>query len=1159
MRPPDQDVRERIVAARGVNLAVEAGAGTGKTTLLVERVADLVRTGTSLSRLAVITFTRKAAAELEARLVRRLAEARSAGESWAARALDDLPRADIGTTDSFCRGILGDFALEAGVPAGFALADEISQEALRDVAWARFLARSSEADARLFALLRELGVRAQTLREVADALVEQRDIPPAPAGIEDEGDLIEIFDAGLAPALALRDRCTDPSDRLLLRLDALARDAEIARSAGRVAGERVLLGWRRDRKTYASSQGRKDAWHGAKDDVVGALRALDGAVDAWRRAHGSARAAEVAAWLARFGAEYERLKRERGLVDFRDLALATRNLLRDHPSARRRVAARWDAILLDEAQDTDPLQMEIALLLAAAEDAGADAFSAGLAPGRLFLVGDPKQSIYRFRRADLELYARTRSAIVASGESPTISANFRSHPSILDFVNRLFRDWMQPEPGTTWQAPYVDLVAAAEGGDGVPADGANGRVALLLPDPEVRRAILRTRGASKPNADERTDLEIDAVVRLVRRALGRDGAGEPWRVLDASTLAERPARPGDIAVLVRRTAWGDRLLDALRRVGLPATSTGGRGFHAREEIRTLSLLLQAIVEPDDPTALFAALRSPALAVTDDDLVLRFLGPERGGRETDTVIDAEARLRALSEDARRLSPADFLERLAEEIALLPAFGFRPDGAARIENLRLVIEAAAPLADAGFDSLPEFVRWLAARDVADPLALGELDPPGGDVVTILTVHKAKGLEFPIVVLADLGGEAANPPRVVPDRTTGALEFRLGGDVETKGFREASAREAARRRAEDVRLLYVAATRARDRLVLSWPEGSDGFLHEDLLPKRLGATPGEAPSGETTLEILRAEALPPSGGTASVHVVDVAAAIATSRADAVSGELFATLDASEEMDRDGPRILPVTAYAELERAAHAATASRAECGGAGESEGRGGGEETRADADVAESAAPSGPEFGSYVHAALEVWDPALPFEEALSSAAESAFRRKADSAEAPERARWRAELARIARDPAVGEIFRALRSPAVRVFREVPFLLGLGDDALAGTLDVLVESADGTLAIADYKTERLGPGGAPAAAARHRRQASLYAYAAARLTGRPVTQVRLLFTAADPVAVTTLAVDDELLLGARAVLGNLELRRLARAEARPPDAQVPVPAR
>jgi ATP-dependent helicase/nuclease subunit A len=860
--------------------------------------------------------------------------------------------------------------------------------------------------------------------------------------------------------------------------------------------------------------------------VTDALAALDDAVAAWRRTRGGARAAAVAAWLSRYAAEYERLKRERGVVDFRDLALATRDLLRDRPEARRRAAARWDAVLLDEAQDTDPLQMEIAILLSAHDSVPADPFDAALAPGRLFLVGDPKQSIYRFRRADLELYARTRRAVTANGESATIQASFRSHPSILRFVNRVFAGWMVAGEDAPWQAAYVDLVPglAPAGDGGAAADDGAPRVSLLLPDPRRRDELLRRAGRAALRAEERTELEIDAVVRGVRRVLGRDGAAEAWRVVGPDAHAERPVRPADVGVLCRHNAWGDRLLDALRRAGIPATSTAGRGFHAREEIMTLAILLQAILRPDDPTALFAALRSPALALSDDDLVLRFLdggGDAAPPATSAALLDAEARLRALSEPARSLAPADFLERLAEDLALFPAFAFRPDGAARVENLRLVIEAAAPLAEAGFDSLPDFARWLAERGADDPLTLGEIEPPGGDVVSILTIHKAKGLEFPVVFVADLGAQPRSSMPCVADRARGTLEFRLGPDVASPAFEEASRREKLRRSAEDLRLLYVAATRARDRLVLSWPEGDRGFLAPDMLPRRLGARPGEPPPAGGDVDAWPAETLPPLGETASVHVVDVEGAIRASIAAAGTGELFAPA-AEEPAPRRG-RILRVTSLADADLGPPADDSLP-----------------LREDEDPA---APSGRAFGTFVHAALEAWDPLLPFDEALARAVAAGDPPQARDA----RARFEAELRRIARDPAVRAILDALRAGDRAVRREVPFLVPLGDDFLSGKVDVIRERADGTLAILDYKTERLRPEDAAARAARHRRQAALYAWAVGRLARRPVAEVRLLFLATTPVTASTFAGDEGLLRLARSTLEDADLLRRAHGRA------------
>ena len=541
---------------------------------------------------------------------------------------------------------------------------------------------------------------------------------------------------------------------------------------------------------------------------------------------------------------------------------------------------------------------------------------------------------------------------------------------------------------------------------------------------------------------------------------------------------------------------------------------------------TLSILLQALVAPDDSRALFAALRSPALAVSDDDLVPRFLDSAPQGLSP-AAIDAETRLRALAEDARKLSPADFLEHLAEQLALFPAFGFRPDGALRIENLRLVIEAAAPLAEAGFDSLPDFVRWLTERRADDPLGLGEIEPAGGDVVSILTIHKAKGLEFPVVVIADLGARPSTPPPWVTDRTMGTLEFRAGiHAVATPGFDAAKEREKARRSAEDLRLLYVAATRARDHLVLSWPEGDRGYLAGDMLPSRLHAVPGQPPPADAELGVLRAETLPAAGAIASVHVVAIDGAVRAARAAAGPGDLFPDTHGETEQRVTHGRILPVTVFTQVDRATSHRVKSE--------------------DFDDDLKSLP-GIVFGTLVHAALEAWTDRADFEGTLTDAVDAALRRVAEPVGPEARDHFEAELRRIARDPVVAEILSAKGSPGRRVLREVPFLLPLDEDLLSGTVDVILEREDGSLVIVDYKTDQLATDDPAAAAARHHRQAALYAWAVARLTRREVVEVRLLFLATDPVTVRAFPGGEELSAAARAVLDDPELRLRARAGA------------
>ena len=1082
MRPADQETRERIVSTRGSSLAVEAGAGTGKTTLLVARILSLLETGTPMSRLAVITFTKKAAGELAARIREKLART---DEAWARRAEEDLDLAVIGTTDSFCRGILADFPLEANVPPGFTIVDDVVRPALEEQAWKRFWENADPAASSLARRLREAGTSPAELRRVAEEVLSHRDLELAAPPPSSVPDLVESIAPALTEVLALRSECGKRDDKLLLHLNDLQRDWNVARAVGGAAAERVLL-----TRELRKNVGLKSAWgERGKKRVQDGLRRAQDVVEEFRRARGRALAAEVATALPAYLREYEKLKRDRGVLDFRDLALVTRDLLRDHPSVCRRVAARFDVLLMDEIQDTDPLQMEIAFRLAAVEPGASDPFEAPLVPGKLFLVGDPKQSIYRFRRADIELYQRARDRVAIEGESSSVSVNFRSRPEILSFVNTVFDGWMVRAPGTSHQADYVPLLASPVA---PPEFSEPSAVRFLLPD-----ARFEPGPDEKPlRRHEREARETDLVVRQVHDVLGTEG--EAWEVRDLETGTPRAATPDDVAVLVRRIEWGDRLVEELRREGLPAASSGGGRLYGREEIHTVRALVESLADPTDRAARFSALRAPVFGLSDDDLVLHFLEEE----SRSSVIEADRALDALAGAAPGLPFPEFLERVIEELDVLPAFGFRADGAARVENVSALLDSLDTLVDSGIETLPGFVRWL--REKSDGSPGSDLDATGRGV-QVLTMHKSKGLEFPVVILADLGGGTADESTVIADRSTGRVEFRLSerSGVETPGYEEAAVAEKERRRAEEIRLLYVATTRARDHLVVSWPPGKRGFFASAMgLAERIGAEPGEEPPAGLGVRVDRGEALPERRAGGEVLSFD----------PATVRPMPPETGTPEPDPARGPRVFAVTSLLDAPDG------------------------EATGEPDVDPVNEWSGKEFGRWIHAALEGFAPGSGLEEIVSEAARKLVAREnlsESSARDPDRLREvREYLSRVVEDPAVRPIWKA-----PRILREAPFLLPLGEDFLSGTLDVVVVGSQGALSIVDYKTDR-GPLTARKEA-RFRSQGLLYAYALSRVAGAPVREVRFLLLSRNPVETLSVPIDEEALAEARAVLGRARM--------------------
>ncbi len=578
--------------------------------------------------------------------------------------------------------------------------------------------------------------------------------------------------------------------------------------------------------TAAAEQARLDVLHASYHAVLG----------------------ELGARLASFVLSAADERRIEGRLGFHDLLVHARRLLREDPETAQSLHRRYRRLLIDEFQDTDPIQVELAARIAAT--VGGSASLAHAEAGGLFVVGDPKQSIYRFRRADIELFARVGREI---GEEIVLVTNFRSVPGVLRFVNAVFSTLFGHD--VAGQAVHHELVGerdplplhhrgAPSGAGSQPAALPHtSAVQLSLGGFEpVEASVERDAGAA---TRRRTSPGMPPVVLLggpmrrsmaeVRRAAAHDVAitiddihNSAWAVLDESNGKTRAARWRDVAVLLpARTALA-ALEEALEQSRIPYRLEGVALLWGSDEVRDVLAVLHAVDDPVDRVAVLGALRSPGLACGDDDLVSwhqaegtwdpRRPAPE--GLETHPVANAMAVLARLHEERWWREPSAMMARVFEELRsfeLCLAY-HRPRD--HWQRLRWLMDQARLFDETVGGSLRSFLVWaeLQAEDDRRSGGVGPPDPDD-DAVRVMTIHGSKGLEFPVVILAGLERDVAPGARgpTVLWSEDGTPELRGGGQLSSLGFDDANARERALDALEAHRLLYVGMTRARDHLVI------------------------------------------------------------------------------------------------------------------------------------------------------------------------------------------------------------------------------------------------------------------------------------------------------------------------------------------------------
>jgi ATP-dependent helicase/nuclease subunit A len=1068
---------------------VDAGAGSGKTRVLVERIVDLLETRrANLDAIVAITFTDKAAAEMKDRLRRAFHEKAPVDDPDVMSYWRDLERrvesARISTIHSFCSSLLRENALYVGRDPDFTVLADAEARLLRgEVIEETLQALIESGDAAALRAATELGVNAMgtllgNMLSKRALLEEVRKM-----GVFDDPAAVRQYWAESVAAV-YRARLADLKDSRALRRfrDELAAfdgqcakasdKREILRRAMVSAIDELLPGVPPDRAAalmadlagVTATSARSANW--PSDRVFQQVKGIEDRVVAFAKQCAppafdddvEVRAAQLTCdfyktWI-QVAEAFESEKAARVSVDFDNQILDARTMLQEHEAVRARVARGIRHLLIDEFQDTDPEQLEIVRLLADCPG-GPD----------VFIVGDAKQSIYHFRGGEVEVF---------QGEKKTaeqvihLDTNFRSTPAVLGFVNDFFArtgllEAVEPE--------YRPLIVSR-----APADEC--RIEFLVPQPD-----------DHARADDYRRKEAELIAWRI--ASLRDGTGAA-RVSDKAAGDSRPASFGDVAILFRAMSNVYLYEEALRKRDIPYHVVAGAGFYERQEILDVHNLLTVVTDPWNEMALLGFLRSPLAGLSDESLLhLRLCDagglaavfqsaatpqglPAEQADRLEAVRDLAEDLRAHAEMPLPAFLRYVLNRTGYEAVLLSQFL----GAQKACNVRKLLDLADDFARTRLPRLGAFVQYLDEVAGHEEIREGDavLQPEGAGAVTLMTIHKAKGLEFPVVFVPDCSRmpNARETQPAAAHRTLGlaAKVTDARGERVAPAIMEEMARDRlARERAEDARVLYVAMTRARDWLFLSGaPEAREGtwFQHFDAEYGVLSRGDGDHFDGPGWQACVRR-----APGEAKVTLAEAA------RHELPSREALAARAAPVQAVSTRRMTLSVTML--LDRMGFGAES------------------EPKEETDTADDRLAMSPSLrGTLVHQMFEEWG-------AVGDAGpviDDIVRRECPALSARESlaADLKAIAERFARFP-LGQ--RMAAEP--ETLREAPFLLRVGEELVNGAIDALFP--DGT--VIDYKTGRPDA----SARARYEAQVRLYAAAVRRLLKRQPPKAYLYYADAD----------------------------------------------
>lgn len=1144
----DQAARELIGTEFDRLLFVEAGAGTGKTTVLVERIVSMVTGEGSfepvpMSSIAAITFTDKAAAELRnrvrAELNKALQDTSGAQRDLVLSALSELDGAAVSTLHGFARRILAEHPVEAGLPPSFETLDEIASDVAFEERWDPFLSElmSDETVRWPIGMLDAAGVTPGHLRDLARALNANSDRLDWPGHLPRAAppSLTHIRRVA-SKLLERRDECTNASTcKLYASFAAVGTLVErLSNTRNDRERLRVLM---HSRVPKVRTKGRKSDWR----DIAGVRADFAGLSEEIARSASSVVSealAQVTERLRAFTADGVAHRRRVGSLEFHDLLTQARWMLRDSPASaavRQALAQQYQRLLIDEFQDTDPIQIELAELIAFPDGIG----SPSARPERLFFVGDPKQSIYRFRRADISLYMDAQRRLGEDlGSVISLQTNFRSLPAVVDWVNEVFARLITEVP--TCQPPYRALEAGRQ-----PAGATGPRVSVLGLHPNPR----------------------DTPISAVREAESSDVAGainailrERWMVIDPSTREERAARRSDIAILIPKRTGLPQLTDALTEADVSFRLEAASFVWQTQMVRDLIMCLRAVSDPTDALAVASALRTPVYGCGDDDLYVHrakhhgswnYTDPRLNDAEHTPVVEALRHLLSLHRRGASMGPAALVDALVRERRLYEQVATRARPRDGWRQIRYLADQARAWSDSQHGGLRGFLAWVKGQASENSRITESILPESDDdAVRVMTIHAAKGLEFPIVILAGLQDRPRRRAgvQVIFGSDGSPPEIRVRGDVSSRDFEDRLEAEVVSLHYERLRLLYVACTRARDHLIVSVhrrapsPRTTEEHNLEsaELLSAALTASVIPDECGSLLSATWRADDFRPDGADPDATPHDSA-----ERAEPADGELedrAAPTDAAAgtgvifasraEWQRrhaaavEASRVLTYVSASSL--AKHHAEAARAN-GGAGRSDLAAALDTAGMSKDDVITATGSGAgdagsqgiygtgveplvrrgrygtALGSAVHAALQsidIADASSHDSPAVRALAQICARDHGVSKHAGEVA-LRVEAALTSRTVTAAARGRYWQE----VFVSAPLPDGL---VLEGFIDLLYETPQGRLAVVDFKTDAIRDGDTvEQRTAHYRLQGATYAWCAQQATGKSVERIVFLY--------------------------------------------------